>query len=744
MARGAIGRRAWAATLAAFAVHWGSSAAGDEASPPREPFLGPIERDLFLRLDRGASLEEVFRAFPGDAQLLGGFDRAWVVRLPSPPSDAELERLSRADGVRTLLRERPLEPNQPALPRVDGTDCPPDPAAPLANRTFADLAAIVRGLAGSDEARCTYGERQVWYDALERGDRSQRREPGALPARLSRIAQESVDGPLMLQELDRLGVAAGHTRVAVFDSGFAAGAMKYASSPVETRAAYAGVGLPDQDDNDHGTPVVSLYVATDGIGLAPKAAVTSYRVTAPGQKNLHEGLTRAAIEGACAGGHRVINLSFSVAGRDLFPYERADPGFVESLAERGCVLVKSAGNVGDEIDPSVLDPDDPVLRVGAVDPETQKTPPRFPRGEVRAPGVGVLALSTGRGRPGTSFFDGSSLATPITGAILANVFGVLSKSDLFRRLPPREQARLAVRIVRASEIGGMVNGLRAVVIAGGWAAGGRPTSVEALARLAGRDPACRAPASSCRDEPNCGRQPSCATRNRRWLALCDGDATTVDDLVETYLRAGEFELASVVSRLAPGAEARQAEVRNATANQYARAAEIARRRALRTELARLEGNPYGSYPKEEFAEWGWLLREQERNYVKMAIDSEKSAAQGFWGWFGYRDAELSKRAEAMRDQAACSRAFAPWVERLGRDGGERVTVEQVGQTWERFRRSNHAAPCAKVNDGTFAFSGPTRIVYETQRHLGGKGAEDRAYRERQISEIKRELSRPLP
>jgi subtilisin family serine protease len=71
--------------------------------------------------------------------------------------------------------------------------------------------------------------------------------------------------------------------VAVIDTGFdvTGNRQHIANSDFQVKKGYDGAGDAGKDEGGHGTMVVGVIAGKDGVGIAPKAQVTSYRITEP-------------------------------------------------------------------------------------------------------------------------------------------------------------------------------------------------------------------------------------------------------------------------------------------------------------------------------------------------------------------------------------------------------------------------------------------------------------------------------
>lgn len=282
-------------------------------------------------------------------------------------------------------------------------------------------------------------------------------------------AQKAVDADLMSVWLAKRGKLTG-TVVAVLDTGFDKQRIDAGEIRIELTKALRR-GPANSDELGHGTAVTSLITGTSGIGVSPNARVRGLRVT-----NLQEGsppgvLLKAKALEACRDGAEIINVSFG----SVVAFEK-DKEFVRELSERGCFLVKGAGNLGFEqaLSEDSWDRRDPILRVEGIDPVTGKRPRRYDRGEWSAPGVELTTLgpraaksSTRCGELAIQRNSGSSGAAPIFSGILAEVLSVLRTGPWHASLPGPKRIELVTHILDASRVTpGGISGYRAVRLAG--------------------------------------------------------------------------------------------------------------------------------------------------------------------------------------------------------------------------------------------------------------------------------------
>jgi len=343
-------------------------------------------------------------------------------------------------------------------------------------------------------------------------------------------AQKRIDADLMSQYIDahQLRDPQIKTRIYVLDTGFDSahlpdmirpgsisleagiyGAKNIDSAGVETDIpgdpsqddGVSLVGDPAHDVGGHGTNVVSTIGAKNGLGVAPHADITVYRITvsdAPDKaETTKDSFIDYAILRACRKGHEadpngltIINQSWidRMDEMGLQTYEAGNPDALKTLLQNGCLLVKAAGNASFRTKNGDVDSEleSPVLHVAATQAFDDYAS-FSSTGFVSAPGEHVYALEShiantmaklvdacdksdmDLSSPKT-FIDGTSFAAPITAGVASEIVGVLRTKHqaAFERLPGAKKVSLVIRILKASEQFGNINALRAILIAERW------------------------------------------------------------------------------------------------------------------------------------------------------------------------------------------------------------------------------------------------------------------------------------
>ena len=379
-------------------------------------------------------------------------------------------------------------------------------------------------------------------------------------------AQERMDADLMFQELGtNIRLEKGHTKVAVIDTGFdmTAARSQMDESLLSVAPGWDGAGDPKRDEVGHGTPVAGLIGGTGGVGLAPDARLTVYRVSRanPPDNKSTTSVLQMAVMKACNEGNEVINLSWGTEDDEAgtTAEENSYRAFYAELAAKGCLVVKSAGNSARRISRPHLDADDALLRVEASAPAG--TLASFSsNGEISAPGEGVFTLRSNQSNTSAAdpscggtrhtFINGTSFAAPLTSAVATQVLGILKRNEKFTAMTgPRRVASLN-RVLLASTTKDGLNALRAVKIADmvsqDDSAFPAADSESIERRFQQTQQAyCQQRATPCMQELVCKNQQSCALNSRKHIALCEPpNSDIVQDLFH-FLDKAESNEASL-------------------------------------------------------------------------------------------------------------------------------------------------------------------------------------------------------
>gem|GEM_PF-4617612 len=430
-----------------------------------------------------------------------------------------LRTLAALPGVRGVARDREVVPVQHALP--------PSPFLP---RTVGASGLDSSGVCRLSET-CPDGRAKFW-------------------------GQERLDADLMFGQLNRIQLGKGHTKVAVIDTGFDMTQARTLmdESLVSVSKGWEGAGDPNRDELGHGTAVAGLIGGKNGVGLAPDARLSIYRVS---EGNSSGGATSSSlmmsVMKACDDGNEVINLSWGGQFDEnaIFEDEASSKAFYDELASKGCLVVKAAGNAARRVERKHMDIDDALLRVEATEPSGQLAS-FSSNGEVSAPGADVFTLHSSQspsankestcGAHQGAFISGTSFAAPLTAAIATQTLGVLKKNPNFVKLSGPQRVSTLNRVLAVANMNGGLNGLRAVMIADMLRQQPKALpipSVEEISenfkkRAAGfcatPRPLCQQSASSCQQERECSAQ------SRQYLAFC---APPRPEIVRDLLRISD-------------------------------------------------------------------------------------------------------------------------------------------------------------------------------------------------------------
>lgn len=560
----------------ASAVALEARAAEAQSPSPASSVLG-YKRRAILTFETREAAARVREKLPPGMRVLSSILRLAIIETDRPLTPQDLEALRRIPGVRSATPDSEVKPGDVSS---DAEAC--QAAAPRAHHpSREDAEKLNQLLRGFDKVRRCYADQIC--DEIN-----------------SRWAQERVGADLMREELKRIGLKPGHTRVAVVDTGFdELGSAVYFTRKVESKAGSLLQGLSsadsadrippgrkivsgkkievraNQDSGDHGTQVASLIGGVNGLGIAPDAQLTSYRITDAVNKSSLSAIFSTVLE-ACEAGNEVINVSWIMTADENLQsrIEVEHPALLEDLAERGCIVVQSAGNAGHRGEQKTNSTEDAWVRVEAVnssgDLATFST-----LGEIAAPGDGIYVVQptrvSGNKKPNPgetclgasgAVVPGTSFAAPIASAIVAEVYGVLKTSPQFASaLKGPERVRLINRMIQASRQGRTINAYRAVLIAEQWARSGT-AAVPAVATLkadleAASKARCDSPPPKCPIPGDCTASATCSRELRARMALCPAlPPRALLDFAVFAQEEGNVELATAaVLKLAAQGEA---------------------------------------------------------------------------------------------------------------------------------------------------------------------------------------------
>jgi hypothetical protein len=518
-------------------------------------------------------------------------------------------------------------------------------------------------------------------------------------------AQMAVAGDLMLAEMSRLGIKDGHTKVAVVDTGFNPELLQFMTRPPKW---YGGGGDTNPGMNEgnyaHGSPVAGLIGGKNGVGLAPGADIGIFQYPTDDKGAGHASDANIAILNACNSGHKIINVSTEKLNTD-----RDIPELVSLLAKKGCLVVNSAGN-----EPGIglknTSKEDAWLRVGGKNVETGENAP-LELGEVDAPGFGVATFDAkAEGQcleQPLSPKTGTSFSAPIVSAILANVRGILVGDPAFEKLNGPDQIKLLNSIIGQSTRGGMVNGLRAVMIAEAWtkASGRKPIGPKAVGNLLlnPKPAVCSQPPKSTDLESlGCTDRKASLDSARARAALCTPvNEKELSEIIQSVAKLDEAGIAKNLTHYLKNGEAMRDSI--SLGQKAKEAADPAAVEAAETDRAIREVTQrinLESRMKSEAIEQGaldvWIKlmsaeqtmllaakMETERSLRDLKRNPEPHAAQ---------IATLKAREAAIDDRLAC---YAVWRDTFNGVKGEDITASQFHDlNWQARQKGGCEDPAA--------------------------------------------------
>lgn len=368
------------------------------------------------------------------------------------------------------------------------------------------------------------------------------------------LSQNRIDGDLFLQDIkERRLPDSTRPKVAVLDTGFDVAHLK--TDRVQGTLEFASNSDPDgaNDKLGHGTSVAGLIIGSKGVGMAPGFHVM---MNALPYKVQFDGIFKRAVE-ACRSGYPVINMSLG-SDQDEYGGSEDEVSYkteIKELHERGCLLIKSAGN--DAVrnrSPKFAKREDSYLRVSASNQLGQMS--YFSSaGEIQAPGSEVHTLApqgTYREVSGTSF------SAPITTALSAQILHLIRSHNDTRKLSPSIQIDLLLKIILSSQRQGDLNAVRALnmfeVVALDYGKTKTLKSEQEYKKLFDKSfvSYCNSRIPSCDLKTTCSEKTACLSSLRRKLAICDNaEEQDWNNLLKTYRGEDEVGMAqwSLLSRL---------------------------------------------------------------------------------------------------------------------------------------------------------------------------------------------------
>jgi len=379
-------------------------------------------------------------------------------------------------------------------------------------------------------------------------------------------AQEKVSTKDMLNELEEIGIQRGHSKIAILDTGldqtYTENQLDF--SNIDYEKGFPQAGEPTVDEMGHGSSVAGVISGKNGVGSAPGANLSIYRVNLENSSTTSSSRLRQSILNACNNGNEIINVSWGndqdESGQKRI--EESDPEFIKELGEKGCLVIVAAGNESFKEVHVSDNHDDAYLRVAATNANGQLA--EFSSsGEITAPGSAVFSLTNSEqssfkyyfqkknyceGKKG-KFVNGTSFAAPITSAIAYQVLGVLKDSGKLEFISKQKKVALINRILKASVFGNSINGLRAVHIAKLWGETDNnkiPEHDELSQLLSNADlEICKKQTKECTTLDQCQKIKSCYKKKKKVATLCrPSNITVTKDLFQTSLLTKNLDLST--------------------------------------------------------------------------------------------------------------------------------------------------------------------------------------------------------
>ncbi|MBT6325163.1 MAG: S8/S53 family peptidase, partial [Bdellovibrionales bacterium] len=332
--------------------------------------------------------------------------------------------------------------------------------------------------------------------------------------------------------------------VAVIDSGFD---FKNQSNAIDANSiviekGHESSGNPNIDPDGHGT-AVSGMVSGNGIGITKNINLRVYRVTekyATGSTS--SAMLAASIEKACEKSD-IVNVSWGSAFDELGMSKIENALWYKKAKERGCLVVKSAGNSGvKNAKKQEIPIDAPFISVAASDQFSEEAT-FSTKGMISAPGAGVYSLLSHHHEYSNSTIkngcrlngaavgpiNGTSFSSPILAGVAGQVLTIL-KSNKAMPADPVKKVSLLKSILLASvkwnrETGSKnnsVNALLATLIATKMTNNNYTLELDKLTDLGKQAAAnkCEEQVNDCDNEILCENKRTCSDSLRYKIFAC--------------------------------------------------------------------------------------------------------------------------------------------------------------------------------------------------------------------------------
>ena len=511
-------------------------------------FAGEIQRQVIIRLKNEKNLTEFKKKIPPHFEIIDSAGTIVILRSKNPTvSSGEIKSLQKLPVVRSATLDAVVKERE--SPHTCA-DCNPSAGRP----DSIDISSLVPALCPLQQV-CPDGlsQDQFW---------GQRRVDGDLMIK----AVQNIENQLRSQ-----GKSSPTTKICVIDTGFDLKNMRSEISSPEFEVKSCArsfpffnshsIGNPESDERGHGTAVSGLIGGKQGIGLAPNLQMVAYRMSPPGSEEaaLPLSVTQICIERALRDECDIINYSHGTDQEEHGENQgtsgiETNPEIREQLANNGSLMVTAAGNNSFRVPNRNQNPEDGILRVAASN-GTGEISFFSTDGEIQAPGESIYTLNTptshtagtrctDKNPPGT-LIHGTSFAAPIVSAIAGQVLWVLKTKPYFMRMRPELRIALLNRILKASELRGSINGLRAISLANRLNSNLPLPSIEQLKDSMSHPPdeSCSHPVKKCSVDNNisCSDQQKCVDENRMQISLCEPPSDeAIDSLTHYYLQSPSF------------------------------------------------------------------------------------------------------------------------------------------------------------------------------------------------------------
>ena len=363
------------------------------------------------------------------------------------------------------------------------------------------------------------------------------------------LADKIVDKHLRRYREQKSSVAA---TVAVLDTGFdtSNGGVDINGIPVALDAlsvtiekASDATGEAENDIDGHGTPVAGV-IAGRGVGISRYLNLKLYRITKPNAiRTVNWETLNNAIKKACRTAD-IVNVSWGSYSDQLGSVDVRREKWYKTAEQKGCLVVKSAGNGGVRGAQKRIDyPIETPFSTVSASNKFQSEGSSSTTGMIKAPGVGVYTiLSTKHDYNSPTndhtcnmnnllmgLIDGTSFAASISSGVKGQILTILNARKIVPHDPQKKVALIKSIELASAKWGeltgsgnGVVNALGAAIIAENINKSNMTNNLHALVNIGKRAvrEKCSEAHKSCRQQRSCSDVKTCMDELRFKSLVC--------------------------------------------------------------------------------------------------------------------------------------------------------------------------------------------------------------------------------